>query len=347
MIAVWNTIWPILLAVFMFIVVILIHEFGHFISAKLFKVRVNEFSIGFGPKLFSKQGKETLYSVRAIPFGGFCAMEGEDEDSDDPNAFGRKKPAKRFVIVAAGAVFNIILGFILALIMTIPQQAFATTKVAVFNEGSVSNTSGLQIGDEIIKANGRSIFCYSDLSYMFASDRDGKLDLVVHRDGETVELNNVQFKMEKLDDGNSYIYPDFKVYPEEKTFLSTLSYSAKTTVSYGRIVYMSLYDMVTGKFQLNQLSGPVGLTAAVSEAAKDSLWNVIYLACIISINLGIMNLLPLPALDGGRLLFIFIEMIRRKPIPAKYEGIIHTVGFALLFALIIFITFNDIVNLIW
>ena len=344
---IWNIIWPILIAIFMFVIVIIIHEFGHFISAKLLGVKVNEFSLGFGPKLFSKQGKETLYSVRLIPFGGFCAMEGEDSESADPKAFGSKKPWRRLIIVAAGAIFNIILGFILAIIMTIPQTKFATTKIAVFDENAVSSQYNLSVDDEIIEANGRRIFCYSDLSYMFASDRDGKLDFKVKRGGETVELEDVEFKMVTLEDGNKYIFPDFKVYPQEKTFLSTLSYSAKTTVSYARIVYMSLYDMITGKYQLNQLSGPVGITATVSEAAKQSLWNVVYLACIITINLGIMNLLPLPALDGGRILFIFIEMIRKKPIPPKYEGLIHGIGFALLFALIIFITFNDIINLIW
>lgn len=344
---IWNIIWPILIAIFMFVIVIIIHEFGHFISAKLLGVKVNEFSLGFGPKLFSKQGKETLYSVRLIPFGGFCALEGEDSESTDPNAFGNKKPWKRFIIVAAGAVFNIILGFVLAIIMTIPQQKFATTKIAVFDDSAVSNQYNLSVEDEIIEANGRRIFCYSDLSYMFASDRDGKLNFKVKRSGDTVELEDVEFKMVTLEDGNNYIFPDFKVYPEEKTFLSTLSYSAKTTVSYARIVYMSLYDMITGKYQLNQLSGPVGITATVSEAAKQSLWNVVYLACVITINLGIMNLLPFPALDGGRILFLFIEMIRKKPIPPKYEGLIHGIGFVLLFALIIFITFNDIINLIW
>lgn len=346
MVAVWNVVWPILLAILMFVLIIILHEFGHFIAAKLLGVRVNEFSVGFGPKLFSKQGKETLYSVRAIPFGGFCAMEGEDEDSDDPRAFGNKKAWRRFIIVAAGAVCNIILGFILCVIMTIPYKAFATTTVAEFTENAVSCNYGLQENDEIIKANGRKIYCYSDLSYMLASAQGGKLDFTVIRDGKEVELNDVRFDLTTLDDGNNYISLDFKVYGQKKTFLSTLSYSVKTTASYGRIVYMSLYDMITGKFQLNQMSGPVGITAAVSQAARQSLWNVIYLACVITINLGIMNLLPLPALDGGRLLFIIIEMIRRKPVPAKYEGLIHTIGFALLFVLIIFITFNDIVNLI-
>lgn len=347
MVALWNSAWPIILAILMFVLIIIIHEFGHFISAKLLGVRVNEFAVGFGPKLFSKQGKETKYSVRAIPFGGYCAMEGEDEESADPRAFGNKKPWRRFIIVAAGAIFNIILGFILSIIMTIPMSAFATTTIAEFDEKAVSNNYDLRVNDEILAADGRKIYSYSDLSYMLASARDGKIDFTVLRDGKKVELNDVQFDLMKLEDGNNYISLDFKVYGQKKTFFNTLKYAAKTTVSYGRIVYMSLYDMFTGKYQLNQLSGPVGITAAVSQAAKESIWNFVYFACIISINLGIMNLLPLPALDGGRLLFIFIEMIRKKPIPAKYEGIIHAVGFALLFGLIIFITFNDIKNLIW
>lgn len=343
---IWNTVWPILLAILMFIIIIILHEFGHFITAKLLGVRVNEFSVGFGPKLFSKKGKETTYSVRAIPFGGFCAMEGEDEESNDPRAFGNKKPWRRFIIVAAGATFNLILGFVIAVLMTIPQERYATTTIGKFEDGAVSCNYGLQVNDEIVAANGRKIYCFSDLSYMLASAKDGKLDFTVLRDGKKVELKNVTFNLEPLDDGNNYISLDFRVYGEEKIFTNTLKYAAKTTVSYGRIVYMSLYDMITGKFKINQMSGPVGITAAVSQATRQSVWNILYYACIITVNLGIMNLLPLPALDGGRLLFILIEMIRRKPISAKYEGLVHTIGFVILFGLIILITFNDILNLI-
>lgn len=343
---IWNTVWPILLAILMFVIIIILHEFGHFITAKLLGVRVNEFSVGFGPKLFSKKGKETTYSVRAIPFGGFCAMEGEDEESNDPRAFGNKRPWRRFIIVAAGATFNLILGFVIAVLMTIPQERYATTTIGKFEDGAVSCNYGLQVNDEIVAANGRKIYCFSDLSYMLASAKDGKLDFTVLRDGKKVELKNVTFNLEPLDDGNNYISLDFRVYGEEKTFTNTLKYAAKTTVSYGRIVYMSLYDMITGKFKINQMSGPVGITAAVSQATRQSVWNILYYACIITVNLGIMNLLPLPALDGGRLLFILIEMIRRKPIPAKYEGLVHTIGFVILFGLIILITFNDILNLI-
>ena len=343
---IWNTVWPILLAILMFVIIIILHEFGHFITAKLLGVRVNEFSVGFGPKLFSKKGKETTYSVRAIPFGGFCAMEGEDEESNDPRAFGNKNPWRRFIIVAAGATFNLILGFVIAVLMTIPQERYATTTIGKFEDGAVSCNYGLQVNDEIVAANGRKIYCFSDLSYMLASAKDGKLDFTVLRDGKKVELKNVTFNLEPLDDGNNYISLDFRVYGEEKTFTNTLKYAAKTTVSYGRIVYMSLYDMITGKFKINQMSGPVGITAAVSQATRQSVWNILYYACIITVNLGIMNLLPLPALDGGRLLFILIEMIRRKPISAKYEGLVHTIGFVILFGLIILITFNDILNLI-
>lgn len=343
---IWNTVWPILLAILMFVIIIILHEFGHFITAKLLGVRVNEFSVGFGPKLFSKKGKETTYSVRAIPFGGFCAMEGEDEESNDPRAFGNKKPWRRFIIVAAGATFNLILGFVIAVLMTIPQERYATTTIGKFEDGAVSCNYGLQVNDEIVAANGRKIYCFSDLSYMLASAKYGKLDFTVLRDGKKVELKNVTFNLEPLDDGNNYISLDFRVYGEEKTFTNTLKYAAKTTVSYGRIVYMSLYDMITGKFKINQMSGPVGITAAVSQATRQSVWNILYYACIITVNLGIMNLLPLPALDGGRLLFILIEMIRRKPISAKYEGLVHTIGFVILFGLIILITFNDILNLI-
>ena len=252
---IWNTVWPILLAILMFVIIIILHEFGHFITAKLLGVRVNEFSVGFGPKLFSKKGKETTYSVRAIPFGGFCAMEGEDEESNDPRAFGNKKPWRRFIIVAAGATFNLILGFVIAVLMTIPQERYATTTIGKFEDGAVSCNYGLQVNDEIVAANGRKIYCFSDLSYMLASAKDGKLDFTVLRDGKKVELKNVTFNLEPLDDGNNYISLDFRVYGEEKTFTNTLKYAAKTTVSYGRIVYMSLYDMITGKFKINVRSG--------------------------------------------------------------------------------------------
>ena len=337
MLAVWNIIWPYLVAILVFIAVIVIHEFGHFITAKLNGIRVNEFAIGFGPKLFKKKVGETTYSVRLIPFGGFCEMEGEDGESEDPRAFGKAKAWRRFLVVAAGAVFNLILGYLLCVGYVSSHELYATTQISAFTESATSCDYGLQIGDKIVKADGRSVYTVSDLSYMFGISEDGAMDFVVERDGERVEVNDVRFAMEEYEDGNRYISLDFRVYGEKRTVLSVLKNAAKTEISLGRVVLMSLWDMI---------SGPVGITVAISDVARQSLTNLIYLVGLISVNLGIFNLLPLPALDGGRLMFILYEMIRKKPVPVKYEGWIHAAGFILLMLFAVFIFINDIVKLI-
>lgn len=344
--AVWNAVWPYLVAVLILVAVIVIHEFGHFIVAKINGIRVNEFAVGFGPKILKKKIGETEYSLRAVPFGGFCSMEGEDEDSDDPRAFGNVAAWRRFLVVAAGAFFNILLGFILSICLVAPHSLFATTQVAAFNENAVSCNYGLQEGDTIKRANGRAVYTTTDLSYILSTDEDGMVDFVVERDSKKVNLDGVKFNLQKLQDGKRYITLDFKVYGEKRTFLSVIKNSFKTTLSYGRIVYMSVVDLITGKFGLNDMSGPVGITSAIGTAAKQSLSSVMYIACLITINLGLFNLLPLPALDGGRLIFIIVEMIRRKPVPAKYEGWVHALGFIVLIAFAVFVSFNDIVKLI-
>lgn len=340
-----NNVWPYAVAVLVFLLVIIIHEFGHFILAKLNGVRVNEFAVGFGPKLFKKQLGETAYSFRLIPFGGFCAMEGEDEESDDPRAFGNKKPWRRFTVVVAGAVFNLLLGFALCIGFVAGQELYATTTVAEFTEGSVSNQHGLQKGDTIVEANGRAVYTFNDLSYMFGTSKDGVMDFVVERDGKKVALDNVKFNMEKYEDGKQYISLDFKVYGEKRTFWSVIKNAAKTEVSLARVVIMSIGDLISGKFGISDMSGPVGITVAVGTAAKQSLTSLIYIAALLTINLGVFNLLPLPALDGGRLLFILFEMIFRKPVPAKYEGWIHAIGFVLLIILAVVIMISDVLKL--
>ncbi len=344
--AVWNNIWPYVVAIFVFIAVIIIHELGHFIVAKICGIRVNEFAVGFGPKLFSKQIGETRYSVRLIPFGGFCEMEGEDSESDDPRAFGKAKAWRRFLVVCAGAVFNLILGFILCVGFVSSQDLYATTQIAKFDNNAISCNYGLQAKDIILEADGRKVYTFNDLSYMFGISDDGVIDFVVERDGERVEINNVQFNMEELSDGKRYISLDFYLYGEERSFLSVIKNAARTEVSLARVVIMSLSDMISGKFGLNDMSGPVGITVAIGDAARESMSSLIYIASLITVNLGIFNLLPLPALDGGRLLFIFIEMIRRKPISSKYEGWVHAVGFGLLMLLAIIIMINDVIKLI-
>ncbi len=344
-ISVLNNIWPYVVAVLVFIVLIIIHEFGHFIAAKLMGVRVNEFAVGFGPKLFTKQWGETTYKVNLIPLGGYCAMEGEDEDSTDEKAFCRKAPWRRFIIVVAGALFNLILGVFLVAVSLAPGKYFATTIVAQFAEDAVSVNSGLKVGDKILSVDTRRIYTTYDLSYAFTGITDGIVDITVLRDGEKVQLDNVQFKSETLD-GIDYIAVDFWVEPQEKTFLNYVKQTVKTTVSYARVVWFSLVDLIGGKFGLNAVSGPVGVTAAIGSAAKTNLMNLFPIMALITINLGIFNLLPIPALDGGRLLFILYEMIFKKPVPQKFEGIVHTVGFVFLFGFMILVTFKDIWKLI-
>ena len=273
------------------------------------------------------------------------ALEGEDEDSDDPRAFGNQKAWRRLLVVLAGAVFNLLLGLILAVCIVLPQERFATTQVAQFDEDAVSVKSGLQVGDVIVSANGRSVFTTYDLSYLLSTDEDGALDFVVEREGEEIELNAVQFDLTE-EDGQRHIRLDFLVFGEERSFGSVVKNSFLTTLSYGRVVYMSFLDLLGGRLGLNDMSGPVGITAAIGDAARQSLKNVLSIACLITVNLGIFNLFPLPALDGGRAVFLLLEMIRRKPVPAKYEGWIHAAGFALLLFLLVLISFKDIVRLV-
>ncbi len=345
----WNAFWPYLVAVLIFLLLIVIHEFGHFIIAKLFKVKVNEFAVGFGPKIFKFQGKETLYRFNLIPFGGYCAMEGEDETSDDPRAFCNAKAYKRFLIVAAGAIFNLLLGLIIVAIIVCSSHLVGTTKVHSFRENAVSVNSGLQVGDKIVEINGRKMFTTNDIMYAFTAvnaDQNGKtkLDMTVVRDGKKVPLN-VEFNYE-TDNGINYIVLDFSFIGEEKTVLNVISSTFKTTFSYCRTVWFSLIDLISGRFGISAVSGPVGVTTTIGQAAKMGLMNILPIMALITVNLGIFNLLPVPALDGGRLLFIFFEMITGKKLSKKYEGVIHAVGLVLLLLLMALVTFKDIWSLI-
>jgi regulator of sigma E protease len=344
--ALWNNVWPYLVAILLFLTLIIIHEFGHFISAKLLGVRVNEFAVGFGPKIFSKQGKETKYSLNLIPLGGYCAMEGEDENSADEKAFCNKAAWRRFLIVVMGAVFNLILGLIIVAIILAPTKMFATTTIAEFSETAVSAKSGLMANDTILEVDGRRIFTTYDLSYAFTNVKDGKVDIVVNRDGEKVELKDVAFESETIE-GIDFLTVDFKVYGEKKTFGSYIKNTVKTAISYTAVIWRSLIDLISGKYGISAVSGPVGVTVAIADAAKQSLQNILPLMAFISINLGIFNLLPIPALDGGRLMFILYEMIFRKPVPQKFESVVHTVGFVLLFGFMLLIVAKDILGLIF
>lgn len=328
----------------MFLLLIVIHEFGHFIAAKLTGVRVNEFAVGFGPKLFKKKIGETVYAFNLIPLGGYCAMEGEDETSTDERAFCNKGPLKRLYIVVNGALFNLILGLIITAISLAPSAQFGSTQVAKFTENAVSEQSGLMVGDTILSVDGRRVFTTYDLSYTFTGVPDGKLDLVVLRDGGKVELDDVQFATEEID-GISYVSLDFYIQGIKKTFSSYITQTFKTAAAYCRVVWFSLIDLITGKFGLSAMSGPVGITAAVGSVAKNNLFDILPIMALITINLGIFNLLPLPALDGGRILFILIELIARKPVPQKYESFVHAAGLVLLLGFMLLVTAKDIFSL--
>lgn len=336
----------IVIAIFLFGFMIFFHELGHFATAKWAKVKVNEFSIGMGPKIISKTVGETDYSLRLLPIGGFVAMEGEDEESDDEHGFMACPAWKRIIITAAGAIMNLILGFAVILILTSGQNLLGTTTVASFTENS-SSANYLKLEDKILAVNGESASCDYDIVYSLIRDEDGIVSMDVMRDGEKVHLDEVTFEMETYEDGNSYIVLDFGVYGQKPTFGGVISYAFRWTGSLVKLVWRSLADIVTGHFSLNQLSGPVGVTEAISEAASSTnIKNLLLILAMITVNLGVFNLLPLPALDGGRMFFMLIELIRGKPVNRKVEGYVHSIGMALLLVLMVVITFNDILKLV-
>lgn len=331
----------ILITILIFAVIIFIHECGHFAAAKLCKVRVNEFALGMGPTLFHFGKGETRYALRLFPIGGFVSMEGEDGGSGDPRAFCNQKVWKRILIVCAGAFMNLVLGFIVVLLMTIPSDRLPSMTVAQFYENASTEAAGLQAGDEILRVNGRSIWVDSDLIYTLSTDEDGVVDMVVRRDGEKVELSDVAFTTQ---DGTIVI--DFTVQGVPANLPNVLSYSFRKTASIGRLVWIAVGQLITGQSSINELTGPIGTAQAIGQAASAGLSTVMYLFAFITINVGIFNILPVPALDGGRLIFLLFELITRRRIKPEHEAYVHFAGFVLLILLIIFVSYHDIVNLI-
>lgn len=449
--SVLTTIALILIGVLLFELIIFIHEFGHFITAKKSGIKVNEFSLGMGPKIFSFGKGETKYSLRIFPIGGFCAMEGEDEESPEPRAFNNAKVWKRMIFVIAGAVMNIILGFVLMFVVVVQQDAYSSTEVQSFPATSFSSCTGLQSGDVIKEINGYGISTSMDFNYPISTaelktvdgstleiykedcgnnlynmavslvqDKNNKLsdeqvskvnellskstneivkakskedaysvyenyykkindacgikdykvekiveketrkrytaDILVERNGEEKLLKNVQFfTYTTKDNSDPQVSIDFYVKPIEKTFGSVISQTFKQTISTCKMIYASLGGLLTGKFGLKDMSGPIGIASAVTTVASESLSSgfmsavnsIIYVMMIITVNLGLFNMLPFPALDGGRFVFLIIEAIRGKSVPRKVEAIVNGIGMGLLILLMILITANDIFKLIW
>ncbi len=336
----------ILITILVFGVIIFIHELGHFLAAKLFRVRVNEFSLGMGPALFQFTRGETDYALRLLPVGGYCAMEGEnDRGSGDDCAFCCKPAWQRFIILFAGALMNLLLGFLLVCLLVGRMELIGTTTIANFYP-EASSAQWLQSGDTILRVNGSRVNGYNDAIFQLVRDQDGVIDFEVLRDGQKVQVPGVVFETQEYAEGMRSLVLDFQFYGREKTLLNSLDYAFDWTVAIEKQIWNSLMDIVTGRTGFNQLSGPVGTSAAIGEAASAGFESLTLLVALITINVGVFNLLPIPALDGGRLLFLLIEIIIRRPIPQKYEALIHAVGLALLLALVAVITLKDISGLL-
>ena len=346
-----NPILTTIIAVLVFSFLILIHELGHFVTARIFKVTVNEFSIGMGPRVLSRVSKRTgiRYSLAALPIGGFVAMAGENEESDDPNAFDKKPAWQRFIITAAGALVNLIAGFIVVTILTALINIGGTTVAGFVDHDKygydVSTEGVLEVGDVIVKVEGRRVRILDELNYELMRRGTEPLDITVIRDGEEKILTDVVLPTVEQD-GETFGMRDFLVYTTEKNLGTVISYSWSKSVLIVRMCWESIIDLITGRYSLAAVSGPVGISSAIGDAASAGTAPFLYMFGLISINLGVMNLLPIPALDGGRLLTTLFEMVTRRRIPAKIEGLVNGIGLILLLGLSLVIMVKDVVQLI-
>ena len=375
-----------LAAVFVFSAVIAIHEFGHFAVAKLCGVQVNEFSIGMGPVLLKKMHHGTQYSLRALPVGGFVALEGEEspesqqaereERSDleerplsqssgadsSPDGGASKeeelsqptgKPLneapvwQRALIMAAGACMNFLLGFVVMAILLAAQNEPITSRVIyAVEDGALCGQTGLEAGDKVLAVNGRRCFVANDMLYELMRTEDYSASFTVLRDGKKVELPRVQFDTWQDEDGETHMSLGFTVYGIRKTPVNVIKEAWNSVLYYGRIIFTSLMDLLRGRESINDLSGPVGIVTAIGQAASYGWQDLLELLALITVNVGIFNLLPFPALDGGKVVFLLIEGVTGHAVPEKIQIGLTLAAFALLFALMIFATYNDIVRLV-
>jgi len=348
----------ILFAILLFSILIFVHELGHFVAAKLSGVQVNEFSMFMGPAIWKKQVGETLYAIRTIPIGGYCAMEGEDGGSENPRSFEKAAWWKRFLILVAGAAMNFLIGVVLMGIVYLPAETVVEPVIASFETyATVDDGNGLQVGDRILEVDGEKIYVQSDFSVILTLNPGDVHDLVVERNGETVVLND--FLMEKFlvtdASGNQKLMFGMNFSLQELTLGGKLRYTWLQTLDTVRMVRLSLQMLFTGQAGIQDMSGPVGIVQMMSETAEKSktsmaaMFNLLYFGAFIAINLAVMNLLPVPALDGGRvvclLLTTAVEAVTKKKIDPKYEGYLHGAGMIALLGLMAVIMFKDIIFL--
>ena len=367
-------------AVLIFGAVIAIHEFGHFSAAKLSGIQVNEYSIGMGPALFKKIVGSTQYTLRLLPIGGYVAMEGEG--SPESNAAQRERDAagaadeaeeedgleswnpippeqrtgipfpeaaiwKRAIVMAAGPLMNFVLGFAVLLgLIALRSDPIASRVIYSIADGALCGQTGLQAGDEIVAVNGRRCFIANDILYELVRTQNTRADFTVRRDGRLVQLPGVQFDTYTDEGGNTRMNIGFTVYALEKTPANVLKETFNSELYYSRIFFTSLVDLLRGRESINNLSGPVGIVSAISQAASYGLTDVLELLVLITVNLGVFSLLPVPALDGGRLVFLAVEAVIRRPVSERVQESLTLATFILLFGLMIFATYNDVLRLI-
>lgn len=376
-----------LVTLLIFLVMITLHEFGHFIVAKMLDVNVLEFAIGMGPAIFKKQGRETLYSLRAFPIGGYCSLDGENGGSDDAGAFCNQKLWKRILIVSAGAILNLILGFVLFAVFVAVTSPFSSNIIGKVDERSYLAEVGVYAGDKIVEINGHKVNFYNDIS-LYTEDftKDSEFSLTVERNGEKLDFtlkpseavtsvtygenyadvtDSINGKEEKYrQEFGKKTVPDsyigetltskrliigFEPKKVEVTAFNILPQAWHYTVYITKSIYVAFGELITGKSGIENMAGPVGVAQVVDGAVKsgsESGINILLIVAMLTVNLGIFNLLPLPALDGGRLFFMLIELVRGKPVPPEKEGIVHTIGLILLLALAVVVCFNDILRIL-
>ena len=377
-----------IVSVVMFLVMISLHEFGHFIVAKALKFRVDEFSVGMGPLILKKQKGETQYSLRALPLGGYCKFDEDNPEDDDPRAFVNQKAWKRLIVLLAGGVFNIILGFVLFIVVVFAISPVRTNVVESVVPNSYIEQSGMQAGDTIVAINGKGVSFYNDISlYTQNFTKDENAQLTVKRNGENIDfnfkpteqiiettytengadikttVNGATEEARHADYSDSFVKDDSIIGKTETVTRYIIGFTPaqkninifnvwgeawNETKFVVKLVYQSLWQIITGKIGIREMSGPVGIVNEVNTAVNSGSMSWLYvinLVALLTINLGVFNLLPIPALDGGRILFVLWEMITGKRIPPDKEGIVHAIGMALLLLLVLVISFSDIMKL--
>ena len=348
----------IFLAILLFSLLVFIHELGHFVTAKLSGVQVNEFSMFMGPALWKKQVGETLYAIRLIPLGGYCAMEGEDEDSDNPRSFGKAAWWKRMIILVAGAAMNFLLGVVIFGILFFPSDAVAVPEIREFSDCcTFAGEDGLMLGDRIVEIDGEAVYLNSDISLLLGLNSTGVHDITVERNGETIAFRDYPMGHTHLDEeGREYIHYGFGFGVEKKLdFGGKLKLVWDVTRDNVRNVRLSLQMLLTGRAKMSDMAGPVGIVQMMSDTAEssattlDALMNVLYFGGFLSVNLAVMNLLPIPALDGGRAVCLLLtagfEKLSGRKLDPKYEGYLHGAGMILLLGFMALVTFKDIFNI--